>query len=550
MPTKKTSCDRCHRRKELCIGQPCQRCQKDGVTCETNRLIKKLGRPKEAQRRPVRRKYSRHGCMPCRTQKKKCDEQRPSCGRCLEKNRCCAYGTKAPEADHELAMTPQTFFNAIEQLFFECLQNKTQGTETASAYSSPAELSSDQYREQKHDLLQLCSLNAFGIPAKESELLCYFISDVSMLLFADKTTPRFLATVIPMCLEDERVRFSILAIASAHRHNGHGSHKHELMRDAVRFRAMAQFCLAGQNQGFYDDTENVLLSICLVAIHEIFEGTSLYWNCALEKGAEIIRVRGGLQKVSRLSPLSIQLFCYLDHISSLSTCVMPYVDRLKNNPYHNYNGNQVEDILNCKFGFRFGIAGELFKIMGNISTLASLRKDRHSTPEHGRQFDRLANMIEMELQNWAPSLRDVSDNFRIDGTADSGRLTISSYLVAVQWACFLRLHQIIVGYDRRDSRITACLSILLESLKSILEDTEIETGLMFPLVMAGLVCVESHDREYISSRIQAIQDKLRFNYIGEFQRLLHAVWAQDADAGDAVNWALIRYYEFPGLVMF
>lgn len=596
---KQKSCDRCHRRKEQCVGNPCERCKQDGVHCESVRISKKMGRPKGPERYFTRRKYSRKGCITCRAQKKKCDEGLPACGRCIKGNRTCCYGTQTVDLTIETpidlvdmetenhginqtnsigeiiiendnaqecpifstnevlspiiergTMTPSTFFNAIEQLFFECLRKKPHGSEVSSLHSSPIDFSRDEYSEQKTNLLNLCMINSPGIPNKETELLCYFINDVSMLLFTDKTTPRFLATVIPLCLVDERVRYPILAIASSHRRNNTHISDHEVVRDALRFRAKAQFCFAGKNEGFYDDSENVLLSICLVAIQEIFEGNSLYWNSALEKGAEIIRLRGGLKKVSKLSPLSIQLFCYLDHISSLSTCITPYVDRTKNNPYQDYSGNQIEDILNCKFGFRFGMAGELFKIMGNISTLASLRKDRFKSPEHGKQFDDLANMIEMALQNWSPLLLDVRDNFLLDGNLDSGQATISSYLLAVQWASFLRLHQITVGYDRKHSRVLGCLAILLESLKSLAEDTKIETGLMFPLIMAGLVCVEKHDRDYILSRVRAIKQRLRFNYIGEFEQLLLAVWAQDSDAGDLVNWALIRYYQFPGLVMF
>ena len=443
----------------------------------------------------------------------------------------------------DLALTPSTFFSATEKMFLDSLLEDPH----ESAQSSPQ---SDTYEEQKLTLLQSCMLSTVGIPAKEGELLCYFITNVSMLLFVDKTTTRFLSTVIPLCLFDSRVRYPVIAIASSHRANSSPKSEFEIMRDAVKYRGMAQCCLAGRNSDFYHDTENVLLSLCLVSIREIFEGNSLFWSSALEKGSEIIRLRGGLKKVSSVLPLSIQLFCYLDHISSLSTCATPHVDRSKNNPYANYNGNHVEDILNCKFGFRYGIAGELFKILGNISTLAGLRSHRHKSAEHERQFEALANLIEMKLQNWSPSHIEYMESFLFDENVDADKMALSSYWLALQWSSFLRLHQIREGYNRKDSRVAACLSIILRSLKAIENSTEIESGLMFPLIMAGVVCIEKSDRDYILSRIRSIKEKLRFSYIGEFENLLHAVWERDNDEGDCVNWAKIRFYQFPGLVMF
>lgn len=550
------------------------------MDCTTTRLFKKNGRPKGPEKVLMRGRYSRNGCVPCRKQKKKCDESHPECDNCARKQRQCWYSGEKEEdgsktlisgrdskwleetdtqlmthspateklIDSQAVLTPSTLLSTTEKMFLDSLlDDPLMAAELAQ--SSP-DIPRNVYEEQKVNLISSCMLNTMKIPEKEVELLCYFINEVSMLLFVDKTTTRFLGTVIPLCLVDTRIRYPIIAIASSHRVNKSSKEDGEIMRDAIKYRGMSQSCLAGKNSDFFDDTENVLLSLCLVSIQEIFEGNSLYWSSALEKGSEVIRVRGGLNKVSNISPLSIQLFCYLDHVSSLSTCATPYMDRSKNNPYLNYEGNHVEDILNCKFGFRYGVAGELFKIMGNISTLAGLRSNRHKSVAHEQQFDSLANLIEMKLQNWSPSHIDLADSFLIDGKLDTDKFSLSSYWLALQWSSFLRLHQIREGYNRRDTRVSACLSIILRSLRSIENIPEIETGLMFPLIMAGVVCIAKEDREYILSRIRSIKDKLRFNYIGEFEKLLHAVWDRDHEEGDSINWAKIRFYQFPGLVMF
>lgn len=553
------------------------------MECSYIRIVKKSGRPKGPERVSLRGKYSKNGCIPCRRQKKKCDEGYPNCKNCTRKLRSCWYSSSSNELSNvnestSLAnsqwiegacpsppsqpdlleesqgpLTPSKFLNTTERMFLDSLVDTPLLTEVFSPSSNPSAPfnSVEYYEEQKMEILASCMLNSVGLPAKERDLLCYFVNDVSMLLFADKTTTRFLGTVIPLSLVDKRVRYPILAIASSHRVNSTTNHDCHVMRDAVQYRAMAQCCLTGQNSDFFDETENVLLGICLVSIQEIFEGNSLYWSSALEKGSEIIKMRGGFRKVSETSPLSIQLFCYLDHVSSLSTCATPYVDRSgDNSAYSNYAGNRVEDILNCKFGFKFGIAGELFKIMGNISTLAGLRSIRYRSPRHEEQFDSLANLIEMKLQNWSPSHIEHINGFVMNEDTILGEKARSSYCLALQWACFLRLHQVREGYNRQDSRVKACLSIILKSIKSIENNSELETGLMFPLIMAGAVCVDNSDREYVLSRIQSIKEKLRFNYIGEFEKLLGFVWDRDEMEGNYVNWAKIRFYQFPGLVIF
>lgn len=584
---KKQSCDRCHRRKEQCLGTtPCTRCHQNAAECCYTRVAKKRGRPKVSapEKLPVRGKYSKNGCVPCRRAKKKCDEDRPYCKGCQRRARPCWYGDTltepssigpkspvpplpvpaaaeaakpaistvtepsklpTPARSDWLLLLPgvnvdDSLFSFTERMFLNSLLREQMSS------SLPASSDNDLYEEQKFDLLTLCMLNSVGIAERERVLLCHFISDVSPLLFADKTTTRFLRTVVPLCLVDHRVRYPVLAIAASHRLSLVSDY--EAHRESVLFQGMSQTCMVGKNDDFHDDTENVLLSLCLQCVQEIFEGRSLYWSSALEKGAEVIRVRGGLKKVSRKSPLSIQLFCYLDHISSLSTCATPFVDRTKNDVYEDYDGNFVEDILNCKFGFKFGMAGDLFKIVGNISTLASLRPSRYKSLECERQFDSLATLIEMKLQNWLPPLPEWANTYAIDEKKD--QRTLSAYLLTLQWSCFVRLHQIRHGYNRRDERVVACLDNILKSLKLIEQNSGLETSLLFPLIMAGLVTYKEHDRNYIIGRIRSIKDKLRFGYIGEFEKLLLTVWSRDSVDGDLVNWAKIRYYEFPGLVMF
>lgn len=473
----------------------------------------------------------------------------------------------------------------------------------ATTPSATATSTATSFHHHQQSLIQSCRLSTYNLSTADYSLLTYFITEVLSLLFVDKTSTTFLRTVVPLALLDPMVRAPVLAIAASHRANSSGISSTRggsstaiatatatslyASREATIYRAQSQAVFIAANVDYFHDSENGLLAIVLVAIGEIFEGTSLYWSVALEKAAQIIDKRGGLQAMVNIAPLAVQLFCYLDLVASLSTCSAPHVDNprdyregasgLGRKSTRGLDVASVESILNSKFGFKFGIAGELFKVIGNISTLASLRDSRYRSELDRQRFETLANLIEMKLQSWeveaelvgggataSPATNGTKRNGTTSTTANAATNDFTAtnattkdftttnngaqFTLAVQWAAFLRLHQVRHGYDRSHSHVRACLEIILLSIKAIAGGTAEETGLMFPLIMAGLVAEIPSDRHYILTRIQHIKHRLRFTYIGEFEKLLKTVWG--SDEGRNVNWAKIRYYEFLGLVMF
>ncbi|CUM63817.1 uncharacterized protein PRCAT00001401001 [Priceomyces carsonii] len=435
------------------------------------------------------------------------------------------------------------------------LRSKTNEIQQSSDSGIPVGKSSGKskaFEFKRNDLLTIVQLASCEVPKKEMDLLMYFISDVSCLLFVDKTSTKFLSTIIPLCIQDEQVRYPVISISASHRANTIETVP-QYHRDAALYRAKSQGQLTKAGMVGIN-MEKLLLSVLLIAVQEVLEGTSLLWSIALERAAEIIHQEGGLKEVCEASPIAVQLFCYLDLISSLSTCSTPYLERTSSleRPflYDEVDETYIEDILNCKFGFKFGIGGQLFKIIGNISTLASLRFSRHKSKIYEEQFNSLATIIELKLQEWSPPIGDIIDRYQINGSEDNGKLQLSSYTVALQWSSFLRLYQVQYGYNRKDPRVEACLSIILRSVKVIDVFSDLETSLMFPLVMAGSVAYNDDDRSYVLLRIRSIRERLKFNYIQEFEKLLTTIWSKDNEEGDMVNWASIRFFRFLGLVMF
>lgn len=495
-------------------------------------------------------------------------------------------GDQLSHMEHDLAvlLSPSVTFNSREKVLLDSLidgpvlQEEQFGLASGppvvgdydATYASKGSSSETDFETENARIVSICQYSSLS--GKEARLLEYFIIHVTPQLFVKRTATSFLLYVVPLCLQETSIRMPVLAIAAAHDSKSGGTSP-EHYRDASYYRSRALSALIKENRDFYN-SDSTILSLLLTTLLEMLEGTSLFWETALKEIANIIVARGGINVVARSIPMVAQLFCYLDLISSLSsnTALVANAIHLDKSPtphafdyegemaptFNNgpmvakspleYEQKYVKQLLN-DFGFKSGIGGEMFYIIGNLSTLSRLVETRFTSRKHEVRFDSLANFIQRRLQQWSPPT-SLARNFRGEDAADASfaKLQESSYTLAFQWAAFLRLHQLRYGYSRRDSRVEVCLDIILKSVKVVDRHLVLETGLLFPLVLAGSIARKAADREYILNRVRLIKDRLKFNYIGQFEGLLLQVWSHDDQ--DAVDWVKLKFYKFPGLVLF
>lgn len=495
-------------------------------------------------------------------------------------------GDQSSHLEHDLAvlLSPSVTFNSREKVLLDSLIDGpvlqevqfslTSGPPVVGGFGAthaPEGSGADEttFETETARIVSICQYSSLS--GKEARLLEYFIHHVTPQLFVKRTATSFLLYVVPQCLQETSIRMPVLAIAAAHDSKSGGTSP-EHYRDASYYRSRALSALIKENRDFYN-SDSTILSLLLTTLLEMLEGTSLFWETALKEIANIVVARGGINVVASSIPMVAQLFCYLDLISSLSsnTALVANAIPLDKSPtpqafdygamapaYNNgsmvaklpleYEQKYVEQLLN-DFGFKSGLGGEMFYIIGNLSTLSRLVESRFDSKKHEVRFDSLANFIQTRLQQWCPPT-SLARNFRSEGSADASfaKLQESSYTLAFQWAAFLRLHQLRYGYSRRDSRVEVCLDIILKSIKVVDRHLALETGLLFPLVLAGSIARKAADREYILDRVRLVKDRLKFNYIGQFEDLLLQVWSHDDQ--DAVDWVKLKFYKFPGLVLF
>lgn len=566
---RKKACDKCHKMKQICDGGiPCSRCKRLKAECTFQRVLKKPGRP--SKKVPVNNELAK---------RVECSSQEVSDSRLAETRESpipsTAFTKVFLDKSKELINLQNPFSNIGERFldmlltFSEEPRQYEVDNETLSESSEKNEIL--QAEQVFNDAINGFPLDYWRLPEKEMQLLQYFVFEVSPILFIDKTSNSFLQMVIPLAIKGQRIRNILIAIAAIRRYEedaqlpekpsslyvskGYSvTTRSEFLRDMLTYKSEAELTLVLEETDYFDDS--VLLSLLLLAMLSVLEGTSFMWASAMKRASIVISKRGGVKKLFKDRPLLVHLFSYLDLVSSLSTCIQPYVetipsdgfkreDTLEN--YAKFDEKEIAKVLNSSFGFRFSIGGEIFKLLGNISTLASLRHIRDQNVAYGKEFDTIADVIENHLQSWQPS-EESWENFSLTGPAIE--LQKNSYVLALQWAAFLRLHQVRYGYNREDRKAQICLRTILQSIDNIDKGADLETGLIFPIIMAGSVAFEQDDREYIMERVRRIKKKLKFGYVNEVEKMLLTIWSRDDKEGHNVNWAAIRYYEYPGLVMF
>jgi hypothetical protein len=154
-------------------------------------------------------------------------------------------------------------------------------------------------------------------------------------------------------------------------------------------------------------------------------------------------------------------------------------------------------------------------------------------------FRAAATHIEDKIDEWRADYdRGYSENLE----SDTDRAT-----TAFEWAIRLRLHQIVEGYDAFHDFVERCVVTILESVQEIPYASRVEGCLLFPLVIAGSSSISVERRMIVKERLMVMENTLGFSHIHHARQLLETVWKGGTSASD-LNWAAVRYSQFPGVV--
>ncbi|KAF5026001.1 hypothetical protein F66182_1903 [Fusarium sp. NRRL 66182] len=160
---------------------------------------------------------SRHGCLGCKQGRKKCDEQRPQCLRCIEKDVPCEYPRK-PRTLRSTSSEGETTWNRPQNLSIPSPYH-TSFSSTPSlcsrvlSYPAPSRTINPGL-----GFLQPESASSVDLRATELELLAYYLSHSARSLAFDGDDLYALQVGFPnLAFRSKPLMSSILALAAVHK---------------------------------------------------------------------------------------------------------------------------------------------------------------------------------------------------------------------------------------------------------------------------------------------------------------------------------------------
>lgn len=162
---------------------------------------------------------------------------------------------------------------------------------------------------------------------------------------------------------------------------------------------------------------------------------------------------------------------------------------------------------------------------------------------------RVDELSEIGFRTAAAHLERQIDDWRAehDLLGKSADTDVEQATTAFEWAVRLRLYQIVDGYDPDCERAQRAVVTILDAALHVPYGSKVEGCLLFPLVIAGASSNGIERRMMVKERLMVLENTLGFGHIQHARRLLETVWDGGEGSKD-LNWAYVRYNQFPGVV--
>ena len=302
--------------------------------------------------------------------------------------------------------------------------------------------------------------------------------------------------------------------------------------------------LAQVNRLLGDPDHHTIFEACatvlLLCLTELFDGTSRVWKWHLKAASAILKSPAFRSLVSTDEwTFCISLFHYLDSMSTISRCKPPLLhesDSMTELTTSFRRGSVPALEQSRSTDAIYGISPALFDFLGMVNILANHRSKRvDELSEIG--FRAAASQVESRIDEWR------ADHDRsAEPEPDTKRAT-----TAFEWAIRLRLHQVVEGYDPAHEFVERAVVEILDAVQLVPYASSVEGCLLFPLVISGSSSVSIERRMIVKERLMVMENTLGFSHIQHARQLLETVWGGATNASD-MNWAAVRYSQFPGVV--
>ncbi|KAH8883309.1 hypothetical protein GQ53DRAFT_846980 [Thozetella sp. PMI_491] len=362
----------------------------------------------------------------------------------------------------------------------------------------------------------------------ERHLLNHFLQSVSRaLVVAPDAQNPFLWVFVPLALENQTVKHSLLTLSACHFSRIYP----DWSQNVLTHQSRALLSLKAELKGS-GDTKWALAATLLLCLTEVLcEGTSRKWLLHLNGARALLPSHSETNDPGTHMAAMIQVYNYLCCVTSLSSEDVP--SALK-------TAESVADESPSVHPF-FGMTESLHRSLVRINRL-SARVRNHS--DHDKNFKeeiaKEARDIGLSLRSWSP----------LEETGYSRQTSEArAVMSATEWAIMMRLHQVTGPAENNDDLIKKATGNILSALSLIRPGSEMESHLLFPLFMAGTGSTTKSNRLTVEYRITTMETTIGFGHIYVAHRLLDELWWR-ANHGEAVYWETLMRTKYPGLVLF
>ncbi|KAF2465692.1 putative Zn(II)2Cys6 transcription factor-like protein [Lindgomyces ingoldianus] len=454
-----------------------------------------------AEPRPRQRKFaprSRQGCLTCRVRRKRCDGQRPDCQNCTRLNVKCEWQTQRQ-------IVTETSTRSATPASESAMCTLRRSVDPWSAFTG------DEGNEKRH-------------------LLSYYI-DAYVPSISVATTPSSFYTrlYIPMALESEGVLDAVIALSSAQlaRRTANPDRAQHLRNLSSQHQVKCHAFLRGRispiGQPVMDVYQVIAVTLLLVGLEALNGTKSTRWLAQLQSVRRILNSM--YSENDFLNSWEIESlrrhFTYHDVMASVMTSVSR-TNPLSLNERDPWHFQIPPTAMLTTVDPLMGISYYLYSLICRIQYVTT------PTPAFPQISEAAFAATEREIQEW---------KYESPFSFENIDMPIALDLIALAESC--RIAALIQLYRSSEAHrllVPGLASRAWQFISRIPPGSPADSSLLYPIFLAGSELESEEEITKCSQRLKAIQERNRYENVGDVQTVLREVWRPVLNGEKRRDW--------------
>ncbi|OAG04837.1 uncharacterized protein CC84DRAFT_805753 [Paraphaeosphaeria sporulosa] len=464
---------------------------------------------------------SRTGCWTCREAGYKCDEQKPSCGRCTRlKKECKGYGVKLKwRIATSAAVVPRKRFakrsQSVGMVSVDSPASATSPLLVFSVFSAPTPASgASSYDHSESTLSPTMNPSVYpDLSRTNQRLLHYWLEQLAPLISAapkDGGASSFQIHLASMTYTRGALQSTVLSMAAAHFGlvSGDTTLRFEAYRHQHEAIHLLQEAIQDPNEA---DSDPTLATVMMMQISARLFGDEEEAHAANHlTGAKamISRRRARSGNMNSLSADFLNsLYAYHDILSSVSRGSSPL-------DAHGAEFTAIEGSA------KMSSIAKILQVVARISTFHEAAKAERLLSQtsdlQGNNFN-LGAELQQTLMNLTSNLDTVIPD--IGFTAE-----------AYRHAAFIYLYRVWLDMGSPNPTTLKHVQECLAYIGQVPVDSPLASSHVWPLFTAGCEAIDATQRKFVRLRFQAMYESRKFPSLKRVLRDIEDVWAvKDAE---------------------